>query len=108
LVNPLRERLAAGHEPGLLALAIASWMAYCLCGARRFGARWRPDDPLADRVMAIGERSTDFLALAKALLSLDAIFGTDLAGSPAADAIAAHLEGLLSADPRTYLRGRLT
>jgi fructuronate reductase len=108
LVNPLRERLSAGHEPGLLALAIASWMAYCLCGAHRFGARWRPDDPWVDRIIAIGERSTDFLALAKALLGLDAIFGRHLMGSPAAEAIAAHLEGLLSADPRTYLRQRLT
>jgi fructuronate reductase len=109
LVNPLRERLAAGQEPGFLALAVASWMAYCLCGARRFGARWRPDDPWAERVIAIGEQTGgDFAALATALLSLDAIFGADLAASPARGAIAAHLDGLLSADQRLYLAKRLS
>ncbi len=109
LINPLCERLAAGHPPGLLALAVASWLAYGLCGARRFGARWRPDDPWADRVIAIGEEAGgDFNALAKGLLGLDAIFGADLARSPAADAIAAHLAGLLSADPRLYLAKRLS
>jgi fructuronate reductase len=108
LVNPLRERLAAGHEPGLLALAVASWLAYCLCGARRFGARWTPDDPWAPRVVAIGEDTRDdFGALAKALMAIAAIFGTDLAGSSAGAAIAAHLRGLLSGDPRLYLAGEL-
>lgn len=109
LVNPLRERLAAGHRPGLLALAVASWMAYCLGGARRFGARWRPDDPWADRVIALGEENgDDFRALAKALLGIEAVFGTDLAASPAAEACAKHLEGLLSGDPRLYLIDRLS
>jgi len=109
LVNPLRERLAAGHRPGLLALAVASWMAYCLSGARRFGARWRPDDPWAGRVIALGEENgDDFRALAKAMLGIEAIFGNDLAASPAAEAIAAHLEGLLSGDPRLYLTRRLS
>ncbi|MDQ0391986.1 mannitol dehydrogenase family protein [Labrys monachus] len=106
LVNPLRERLAAGHAPGLLALAVASWLAYALCGARRFGARWVPDDPLAPRVVALGEEAGgDFEALARALLGIGAIFGTDLAASPACAAIARHLEGLLSVDPRSYLAG---
>jgi fructuronate reductase len=108
LVNPLRQRLAAGREPGLLALAVASWMAYGLCGARRFGARWRADDPWAERVVAIGEEiGGDFGALAKALLGIQAIFGDDLVQSPAAAAIAAHLRGLLSADPAGYLAERL-
>ena len=108
LVNPLRERLAAGHPPGLLALAVASWLAYGLCGARRFGARWAPDDPMAERVIAIGEQSGgDFGGLARALLDIQAVFGTDLADSPAATAIGAHLQGLLSHDPRRYLSALL-
>jgi mannitol-1-phosphate/altronate dehydrogenase len=79
-------------------------MAYCLGGARRFGARWRPDDPWADRVIALGEENgDDFKALARAVLGIEAIFGTDLAASPATEAIAKHLEGLLSGDPRLYL-----
>lgn len=108
LVNPLRERLAAGAAPGLLALAVASWLAYCLCGAQRFGARWTPDDPWADRVIAIGEETgADFNALANALLRIEAIFGTDLVSSPACAAIAVHLQGLFSDDPRLYLAERL-
>ena len=107
LVNPLRERMAAGHAPGLLALGVASWLAYALCGARRFGARWTPDDPLAGRVVAIGEQTGDAEALSLALLGLDAVFGHDLAGSPAAPAVAGHLSGLLSSDPRRYLSGLL-
>lgn len=103
LVNPLRERLAAGFVPGLLALAVASWLAYCLAGARRFGQRWTPDDPLASKVIAIGEENGDFAELARSLLGIRAIFRTDLAGAPVADAIGRHLAGLLSGDPRAHL-----
>ena len=106
LVNPLRERMADGHPPGLLALGVASWMAYDLCGAKRFGTRWMPDDPLAEAVIAIGDRTGhDFGALAHRMLGLEAIFGTDLLGSPAETAIASHLEGLLGREPRGYLSG---
>ena len=45
LVDPLRERLAAGQSADLLTLSIASWMAYCLAGSPRFGRRWVPSDP---------------------------------------------------------------
>ena len=107
VVNPLRERMAAGHAPGLLALAVASWLAYALCGALRFGDRWTPDDPLADRVAAIGEQTGDFDALSRALLGLQAVFGRDLAGSPAAVPIAGYLRGLLSGDPAGFLKGLL-
>jgi hypothetical protein len=40
-------------------------------------------------------------------MAIAAIFGTDLAGSSAGAAIAAHLRGLLSGDPRLYLAGEL-
>lgn len=104
LVNPLRERLVAGHAPGLLAMAVASWMAYCLAGAKNFGARWTPDDPLAGQVMAMGDAiGGDFDGLAGDLLGIEAIFGKDLSGSPAEAAIAMHLRGLLGDDPRGYL-----
>jgi fructuronate reductase len=103
LVNPLRERMEAGHPPGLLALGVASWLAYVLSGAERFGARWSPDDPLASRVIRIGEQTGEFAALSEALLGFEAVFGPDLAGSPASPAVAAHLRGLLSPEPRRYL-----
>lgn len=108
LVNPLRERLAAGAPPGLLALAVASWLAYALSGAQRFGARWSADDPWGPRVAAVGEAAGgDFATLAKALLGIQAIFGADLAASPAAPAVAGHLRGLLAGRPREYLASLL-
>jgi fructuronate reductase len=104
LLNPLRERMAQGHAPGLLALGVASWMAYALCGSRRFGTRWRPDDPLAERVIGIGNSfDADFRTLARTMLGIEEIFGTDLAGTPAETEMAAHLEGLLGSDPNGYL-----
>ena len=79
LVDPLRERLAAGQPAGLLTLAVASWIAYGLSGARRFGARWTPSDPYAETVIAIGEKNSDWSELARAVLSIAPIFGSDMA-----------------------------
>ena len=70
LVDPLRERLATGQPAGLLTLAVASWIAYGLSGARRFGARWAPSDPYAETVIAIGEKNSDWPELARAVLSI--------------------------------------
>jgi fructuronate reductase len=108
LVNPLRERLATGAAPGLLALGVAGWIAYCLAGSRPFGNRWEPDDPYAATIIAIGEKcGTDYVALASAALGVKPVFGIDLATPLVIDAIAGHLRGLLSRDPRAYLRERL-
>lgn len=96
--------MATGRQPGLLALSIAGWMAYCLCGASRFGAGWTVDDPWAGRVAAIGEEvSGDFAALAAALLGIRELFGSDIIDSPARLAIAGDLRGLLASDARAYL-----
>jgi hypothetical protein len=45
----------------------------------------------------------DFAALAKGLLGIRAIFGSDLTAPPMAAAIGAHLRDLLDRDPRGYL-----
>ncbi len=104
LVDPLRERLAAGRGAPLLTFAVAGWIAYCLSGARRFGHRWDPSDPWAGTVIAMGEQcQEDFEALARAALGISAIFGSDLTTPPFIAAIGAHLRGLLGADPRAYL-----
>ena len=107
LVDPLRERLAAGQPAGLLTLSVASWIAYGLSGARRFGARWTPSDPYAKTVIAIGERNSDWSELTKSVLSMAPIFGTDMARPELVAAIARHLCGLLGGDARGYLRERL-
>ena len=103
LVDPLRERLAAGRPADLLILSVASWMAYCLKGSRRFGARWRASDPWADTIIAIGDRTSEFALTARAILSIAPIFGTDLARPDLVQVVARRLEGLLDSDPRAYL-----
>jgi fructuronate reductase len=103
LVDPLRERLAVGQPAPLLTLAVASWIAYGLSGARRFGARWMPLDPYAEIVIAIGERNADWRESAYAVLAIASIFGRDMARPQVIESIADHLRGLLSGDARAYL-----
>jgi fructuronate reductase len=106
LLNPLRERRMAERSADGLVLAVAGWIAYVLAGSRRFGRRWAPSDPWADRIMAQGERCDgDFTALARSILSLEAIFGRDLTDEDLAGRVGGHLGGLLSANPRGYLAG---
>jgi fructuronate reductase len=107
LIDPLRERLAAGRPADLLTLSVASWVAYCLSGAPRFGARWTPSDPYAETVMARGDRISDTLDLAKSILAVTAIFGSDMARPQLVDPIARHLRGLLYGDAHGYLAERL-
>ena len=107
LVDPLRERLAKGQRAGLLTLAVASWIAYGLSGARRFGARWAPSDPHAETVIAIGETNSDWPELARAVLSIGPIFGSDMVRPQLIEGIAGHLRGLLRGDARRYLGERL-
>jgi fructuronate reductase len=107
LVDPLRERLAGGQPAGLLILAVASWIAYGLSGARRFGARWTPSDPYAESVIAIGEKNSDWTELAKAALSIAPVFGSDRARPQVVEPVARHLRGLLGGDARAYLTERL-
>ena len=106
ILDPLRERLASGKSADLLTLAAASWIAYCLAGAARFGRRWSPSDPWAETVIALGERAgEDFAGLAKSALGISAIFGTDLASPQLTQKIGEHLRGLLAGDARAYLAG---
>jgi fructuronate reductase len=107
LVDPLRARLAAGQPADLLTLAVASWIAYGLSGARRFGTRWTPSDPYADSLIAIGERDSDWSELAKSVLAIAPIFGVDMARPQVVGLVARHLRGLLGGDARGYLRERL-
>ena len=109
LVDPLRERLARGEIVNFLLLGVASWLAYCLCGARQFGQRWIADDPWAARVIELGEEfGSNFKAIAKAALAFNSLFAQDLAVPHIVDGLALHLAGLLAGDPRAYLAERVS
>ena len=106
LLDPLRERLSTGRSADRLALSVASWIAYVLSGAKRFGARWRPADPFADRIIAIGEGGASLPDVSRSVLAIGSIFGADLQRADLAESIAGHLAGLLQGDPRAYLQSR--
>ena len=104
LVNPLRELSQRGRPAPKLTLAVAAWIAYVLAGASVFGARWTPSDPFARQIVSLGEGCQgDLRTLAEKIVGITAIFGEV---PPAADlpaAVARHLAGLFSDNPRAYL-----
>jgi len=107
LLAPLRARRARGEPAHDLECAVAGWIAYVAAGARRYGARWAPDDPLAGLVIARAESAAGFTELARATLAIADIFGDDLAEAGLAAGVAVHLEGLLGPDPHGYIRDTL-
>jgi fructuronate reductase len=107
LLAPLRARRARGEPAPDLECAVAGWIAYVAAGARRYGARWTPDDPLAGLVIARAESAAGFVELARATLAITDIFGDDLAEAGLAAGVAVHLEGLLGPNPHGYIRDTL-
>ncbi|WP_246083599.1 mannitol dehydrogenase family protein [Nonomuraea diastatica] len=71
LLDPARERLAGGHEPRWIALAVAGWMRY-VTTARDLA------DPLADRLR--GDETACAAATVNRLMAIEEIFGADLPG----------------------------
>ncbi|GAA1640107.1 mannitol dehydrogenase family protein [Nonomuraea maheshkhaliensis] len=69
LLDPARERLAAGHEPRWIALAVAGWMRYVTTASEL-------DDPLADRLT--GDPDAGAEATVERLLAIEEVFGADL------------------------------
>lgn len=104
LINPMRERLAAGRPAPLLTLAIAAWVAYVLAGAALFGRRWSAIDPFASQVVALSDGCQgDLVALANRILSIGQIFGTLAPNDQLCATVARHIAGLHSRAPRDYL-----
>ena len=78
ILDPVRERLAAGKSIDFLALAVAAWMRY-VGGPDENGNPIEVDDPLADTLDRIRRRSLGKPAtLARNLLALRSIFGDEL------------------------------
>ncbi len=105
LLNPIRDRLAAGASFDLLAVALAGWMAYLVRASDRFGRAWTVDDPYAGRIAAIADRiGADARGLVDGILALDAIFAPELARSDRLRAaLAWHLHAFIGPDPIGHL-----
>jgi fructuronate reductase len=82
ILGTLRDIVAVGGMPKGLCLVIAGWMRY-VAGTNEAGQAIDVRDPMADQ-LKVAARSTNPVT---ALLSIEAIFGSDLAGN--ADVVAA-------------------
>ena len=82
ILGTLRDIVAAGRMPKGLCLVIAGWMRY-VAGTNEAGQAIDVRDPMADQ-LKVAARSADPVT---ALLSIEAIFGSDLASN--ADVVAA-------------------
>jgi fructuronate reductase len=78
ILSTVRDNLAAGRRIDFLTLAVAGWMRY-VSGRDEAGREIKVSDPLAPEFARIAEAHRgNARALARGLLSLRAIFGTDL------------------------------
>ena len=104
LLRPLRDLRAAGHPAPLLTLAISAWIAYVVAGSSVFGRRWAPVDPVAARLIAMADTcGGEIPELARQVLSLEPVFGSQPPEPEMLAQTTQHLTGLLSAEPRRYV-----
>lgn len=106
-LDPIRDRLRAGGQVDYLALGVAGWMAYLLAASPRFGRRWIAQDPWADVVADIAQRSGDAASMVREILAIKPIFGEDLSNDALVAILSRHVEGLLSINPYQYLARQL-
>ena len=93
LLEPLRAALKAGTPCDGLLIGIAGWMKYA-SGVDFAGRALEVSDPFAERTKAIAAASGgDAARLVQGMLSVEAIFGTDLAQN---DFMTARLAGLVA------------
>jgi fructuronate reductase len=93
-VAPLAERLAAGAPITRLAFGVAAWMHY-LRGVDEAGVAYPIDDPLAHRLVALGEAARgDAATHVQALLGLPEVFGPVTNSPKLAAEVTAHLNAL--------------
>ncbi len=82
LLGTIRERLQAGAPIDALALGVAAWMRY-VTGIDEKGEAIDVRDPLSAELRKLGAAAgQDAALLTSSLLSLDQVFGRDLAVSP--------------------------
>jgi fructuronate reductase len=103
-LSPYRERRSKGQESQLLEVAIAGWMAYVAAGAKRFGRRWKADDPIVTQMLSIADAPSSAITdIVSNALKIRQIFGDDLQGPDLRLRLAAHVDGLLGPNPASYL-----
>ena len=82
ILGTVRENIAAGRDVALAALAVAAWIRYA-AGIDERGNPIKVSDPLAPQFAQIAARHRDNPAeLARAFMSLTAIFDDDLCNEP--------------------------
>lgn len=82
LLNPIRDRLAAGDTIDRLVLAVAAWMRY-VAGTDEAGKPIDVRDPMAAKLAEIAASTAGNPdRLAEALFGLSAVFGDDLPRAP--------------------------
>ncbi|WP_374622613.1 mannitol dehydrogenase family protein [Devosia sp.] len=96
LLGTIRDRLAAGQGIERLALGVAAWMRY-VTGIDEAGNPIEVKDPHAARLRQIADAAGhDAARLAKGLLAVSEVFGTDLPLNPAfVEPVTRHLQSLL-------------
>lgn len=96
LLGTIRDRLRSGAPIDALALGVAAWMRY-VTGLDESGQPIDVRDPLKNELRARADAAgLDAERLAPALLSIEAIFGTDLPADPRfTAAVTAALDGLI-------------
>jgi fructuronate reductase len=106
ILNPIRERLRRGQSAALLSVPVAAWMAYLTLASAEFGKRWAVDDPYAERIAGIADRTgRDVPQLVAGILAIDSIFERELAANAAfASAVGEGLDAFLSGEPQACLR----
>ncbi|GAA4967081.1 mannitol dehydrogenase family protein [Kineococcus glutinatus] len=82
LLATARDRLAAGGQPRLTALAIAGWARYVTAGTAEDGTPLAVDDPLAAELARAGGGAGGGRAATEALLGVRAVFGDELPADP--------------------------
>jgi fructuronate reductase len=83
LIDPALERLRAGGDARCVALVVAAWMRF-LSGRTDAGDPYVVSDPLADRLLRIGQAGAgDARSLVDALFAISDIFVPEIAGHDA-------------------------
>ncbi|PWC31377.1 mannitol dehydrogenase family protein [Azospirillum sp. TSO35-2] len=104
LLEPARERIAAGVQPTVIPLAVAAWMRFLL-GEDEAGAVYAVADPLAGDLTRIAQaHRDDSAALVDALFAVEDIFAPELAADAGfRAAVAAQLDSLMHVGVRATL-----